>query len=63
VHPDADPRADVEMRADSFLAVHVDRAMNQARLVGADGEQGNVDRRTALADLLELRRIPVSAAK
>src|SRR5258705_8949111 len=57
VHSDARARTEVQVRANRVLRVHVDRPHEPARLVSADWEQRHVDRRKALPDRRELRRV------
>ena len=57
VHRDAPARADVPVRAHGLGRVHVRRAHEPARLVGADGEQRQVRGAAAPADLGEERLV------
>ena len=63
VHADAQGGTKVEVRLHGLRRIHVDVLHKPARLVGADGQQGEVDRGRALADLAEERHIAAVAGK
>jgi len=58
VRPDGKPGLQVQVRTDRVIRIHVLIAHEPARLIGTDGQQGEVNGSMTLANGLEVRGVP-----